>query len=114
MPNALPIVDHRSQLQRLAAIAAVAIGIVLASFAHHSPAAGAYDTWQNDNFSGAAVMPGNAGSLHEFTGGATREAGEPAATGNNTVWFKWTPSYSGAAKLTFRGSQCYYNNGTGS
>ena len=46
----------------------------------HPSRAGAYETWQNDSFSGAGLMPGNAGSLHEFMSGATREAGEPAST----------------------------------
>src|SRR4051812_11175263 len=102
----------RSNVRRVAAIAVLALGAALGLMLHRPSTAGAYEVWQNDNFSGAALMPGNANSLHEFTGAATRESGEPVSTGNHTVWFKWTPTYTGAAHLNFRGSQCYFNNGT--
>jgi serine protease len=64
----------------------------------------------NDNFAAAAALPPNA--IEFSTGGATNvgattEPGEPSfsGTGNaHSVWWKWTPSVSGAVAIDTLGS----------
>jgi PASTA domain len=53
----------------------------------------------NDNFSDAIAISGKRGSVRGTTTGASREAGEPVAGGaapGPSVWYTWTPSFTGA------------------
>jgi hypothetical protein len=60
----------------------------------------------NNNFSSAATMSGNAGSISGSNLGANNETGEPVAGGggSNSVWWRWTPSSSGSATIDTIGS----------
>src|SRR4051794_30333049 len=87
----------------------IAVVALIGALWQHTQPASAYDVFMNDNFSGASVLPGNAGSTHEFTGGASKQVGDPATAGSRSVWFKWTPTTTGTAKFTTRGSECVNN-----
>ena len=68
----------------------------------------------NDNFANARAITGTPFTDQAFNTLATKEAGEPAHAGNaggHSVWFTWTPTAGGAAKLDTRGS--YYDTTLG-
>jgi hypothetical protein len=53
----------------------------------------------NDSFATASPISGKRGSVRGTTTGASREAGEPVAGGavpGPSVWYAWTPNFSGA------------------
>jgi hypothetical protein len=60
------------------------------------------ETPPNDNFANAIVLAGNSGTVSGTTVGATRETGEGNQGGLNgrTVWYRWTPTTSGAVTFT--------------
>jgi hypothetical protein len=61
----------------------------------------------NDNFADRLTLIGDAGTWSGSSDGATHEAGEPSAyagTGGNSIWFEWTPGYTGTATLDTAGS----------
>lgn len=77
----------KNQMKNLTLILAA-----LASFAQVSTAAPA-----NDNFANAQVLTGTFATGSGDGSGATREIGEPAGGGTNSVWYKWTaPAYGKA------------------
>src|SRR3954447_13767381 len=103
----------RTRPHRTVMLLGFALLVVFGMLWHHTGEASAYETQMNDNFSGAALLPGGAGSTHEFTYGATKQAGDPATAGSHSVWFKWTAAVTGTAKFNTRGSECSYNGTTG-
>ena len=62
----------------------------------------------NDDFANAQAVSGDSGSLATTNVRATPEPGEPALLANEgaSVWYRWTPSTSGA--VTFRGTGFLY------
>ena len=58
----------------------------------------------NDNFSKATVLTGAAFDVFGYNFGATRESGEPAATGSNTVWWTWTAPANAHVSVNTTGS----------
>lgn len=75
---------------------ATALGLsVFAAAAQAAPPA-------NDNFAAAAVLAGDSGITTGTNVDATREPGEPMHTtlaGGRSVWYVWTPTTSGAARV---------------
>src|SRR4051812_12210178 len=59
----------------------------------------------NDNWANASTLPG-AGTFDTLIKVPTKEAGEPAAAGDNTIWFKWKAPVTGPAKFNTHGSHC--------
>jgi len=63
------------------------------------------DFWavpSNDAFASRTLLIGSAVTLTNSNLGATRELGEPAHDGNTnarSVWYQWTPPFSGKARL---------------
>ena len=58
----------------------------------------------NDNFSSAYSLTGASPAVISYNTYATREALEPAVTGNKTLWFKWTAPVAGSTSMTTSGS----------
>jgi kumamolisin len=61
----------------------------------------------NDNFDNATVIAGPSGAITGNNVGATRQAGEPEIDGNPggaSIWYEWTPSFSGQVTFTTFGS----------
>lgn len=61
----------------------------------------------NDSFSAAETVSGSSGTVSGVSWNATKESGEPdhaGSSGGASVWWKWTPSVSGAAVITTHGS----------
>lgn len=61
----------------------------------------------NDSFSAAETVSGSSGAVSGVSWNATKESGEPdhaGSSGGASVWWKWTPSMSGAAVITTHGS----------
>lgn len=61
----------------------------------------------NDNFAGAQVLSGAAGSASGSNVGATKETGEPNHAGNAggaSIWYRWTAPLSGTATFDTSGS----------
>ena len=59
-------------------------------------------TVSNDTFAAAILMSGDQGQTTGSNVGATRETGEPLhcnTSGLSSVWYRWTPSQSGAATI---------------
>lgn len=60
----------------------------------------------NDDFADAVELPGDSGSLVEQSNlWASAEPGEPDHAGypaNASVWFAWTPAFTGDARVTIR------------
>jgi hypothetical protein len=52
----------------------------------------------NDRFAAGLTLSGNAGSIVGSNENATADPAEPA--GETTVWYNWTPTLSGGAKIT--------------
>lgn len=61
-------------------------------------------TTQNDNFSNRITVPGNNNSVIGYNAGAGREALEPTAAGERTLWWSWTAPKTGATVLDFTGT----------
>ena len=62
----------------------------------------------NDDFENRATLSGNYSSVSGTNSQSTAEAGEPAHVGqlaSRSIWWTWTPSYSGAATISTLGSQ---------
>lgn len=62
----------------------------------------------NDDFENRATLSGNYSSVSGTNSQSTAEAGEPAHAGqiaSRSIWWTWTPSYSGAATISTIGSQ---------
>ncbi|HUT37086.1 MAG TPA: choice-of-anchor D domain-containing protein, partial [Planctomycetota bacterium] len=62
---------------------------------------------QNDHFANAISVSGASGQTTGTNVGATKEAGEPSHAGNaggRSVWWRWTPSSSGQARINTFGS----------
>ena len=62
----------------------------------------------NDDFENRATLSGNYSSVSGTNSQSTAEAGEPAHAGqiaSRSIWWTWTPSYSGAASISTLGSQ---------
>jgi hypothetical protein len=61
----------------------------------------------NDAFTAAADLPTAGDVINTTTARATRETGEPVhagSTGGRSLWWRWTPTLSGTAVITTRGS----------
>jgi hypothetical protein len=61
----------------------------------------------NDNIANALVLTGDSGFLVAENAGATKETGEANHAGNSggaSIWFRWTPSISGTARILTGGS----------
>src|SRR5689334_23435281 len=61
----------------------------------------------NDNFAFATVLAAGGGTLATSNVGATLEAGEPLHAGNAggaSIWFSWTPNFTGTASIDTAGS----------
>jgi hypothetical protein len=61
----------------------------------------------NDNFSSRTVISANGGTLTGTNTGASKETGEPNHadyTGGKSVWWTWTPIYSGSTQIDTIGS----------
>lgn len=62
----------------------------------------------HDLLGGAEVLSGASGARSSSNIGATDEPGEPthipSATGNHSVWYKWTPDIGGTATISTSGS----------
>lgn len=62
----------------------------------------------NDNFANAITLSGLSGSTTGNNASATRQSGEPIhyqnVTGNKSVWWRWTPSSTGHARISLSGS----------
>lgn len=61
-------------------------------------------TMTNDAFANRVVLTGNNVSAIGYTSDATREALEPTATGERTIWWTWTSSVTGPTVLDFTGT----------
>ena len=61
----------------------------------------------NDNFADAWVLASYISTTNGTTVGATKEAGEPNHAGNSgghSVWFRWSPPFSGIVTFNTFGS----------
>ncbi|MCM2358193.1 MAG: S8 family serine peptidase [Geobacteraceae bacterium] len=61
----------------------------------------------NDQFAAATLLAGDSGAAASATANATKEAGEPFHAGNAggaSVWWRWTPPFSGRAVIDTHGS----------
>lgn len=61
----------------------------------------------NDPFTAAVNLSGDSGTVAGENYNATKEAGEPAHAGNAggaSIWWHWTPSFSGRASIDTHGS----------
>ncbi|MES2737956.1 MAG: immunoglobulin domain-containing protein [Verrucomicrobiota bacterium] len=61
-------------------------------------------TASNDNFNNRVILPGNRVSALGYNPEATREALEPAGTGQRTLWWSWVAGATGKVTLDFTGS----------
>lgn len=59
---------------------------------------------QNDHFSNRITIPGNNVSVIGYNAAASREALEPAAARERTLWWSWTASRTGTVILDFTGT----------
>src|SRR5438034_734732 len=82
----------RAPSRRALLMLGVAFFAVIGVLLHHTGAASAFEVWMNDNFSGAALLPGASGATHD----------EPVGNqgSGSSVWYAWTPSGSGSATFT--------------
>lgn len=61
----------------------------------------------NDAFAAAALLSADSGTISDENANATKETGEPLHAGNAggaSIWWKWTPSFSGQATFDTHGS----------
>src|SRR5947199_2254386 len=93
----------------IAATTALVLTALLMLLAHEHARSWADDYQANDNWANATVLASGSGSLYEFIQNATREPNEPLATGQHTVWFKWTAPFTGQAKFDTAVSTCGQN-----
>ena len=62
---------------------------------------------RNDNFANATLISGTAGQAAASNTGATKQPGEPEIAGNaggRSIWYAWTPAFSGPVTFTTFGS----------
>ncbi|MCB1130298.1 MAG: hypothetical protein KDN05_04160, partial [Verrucomicrobiae bacterium] len=75
-------------------------------------------TYNNDNFSQAKALTGAKAKALGYCRSASREAGEPAETGERSLWWKWKAPFDGKAIISTAGSDVGTKNrltiGTGS
>ncbi|RYD84893.1 MAG: hypothetical protein EOP84_04215 [Verrucomicrobiaceae bacterium] len=61
-------------------------------------------TYSNDNFSQAQLVSGKRVKVLGYPTAASREAGEPVETGENTIWWKWVAPTTGKTIFSTAGS----------
>jgi Tol biopolymer transport system component len=91
----------KSKVGQLLAVASLVVVVALAG----GGSVGAAPS--NDNFANAAVLTAGGGSLATDNTGATKEAGEPDSAGDQggaSLWYRWTPDFSGYASIDTSGS----------
>src|SRR6188768_2399720 len=93
-----------SRGSRFGGAAIVAVLLVLTDVAGVGAAAPS-----NDNFASAQqLLPASGGTLSTTNADATKEAGEPdhaGFAGGASIWFSWTPSFTGTASVDTKGSE---------
>jgi hypothetical protein len=91
----------RLAARTLAAVAGVALSLACLTASAAAPPP------PNDDLAAATILAPGGGTLTTDNTGATKEPGEPdhaGDVGGHSIWFRWTPNFSGAVSIDTDGS----------